>query len=272
MQLIWWKRFINSMFVQDIDHPIRCWRRCHPSFNWFWTLISVWIGVFRLGPSRTVSHFPLKPNGLINSNLISIKSNSTFKQAQQRQSGEGGLAALCGQSGPLLPTELSGRQRVVDVGRQRLRLRVGRTHLRLRMSSSAGLVHVSCSLLFCSDFYCPTRLHWLFLLGWKLSPVVFYHWLVLRNTTWLSFQANDWLVDHFQIRLINDWLTIISPWIQVLEMVTEVFGWCTAAKWNEPISNWYLNPRRFHRRCHVLGVTNEFNQCVWMMIGWWPVN
>ena len=25
-------------------------------------------------------------------------------------------------------------------------------------------------------------------LGWKLSPVVFYHWIRLRNATWLSFQ------------------------------------------------------------------------------------
>ena len=29
------------------------------------------------------------------------------------------------------------------------------------------------------------------LLGWKLIPVVFYHWLTLRNTTWLSFQPNS---------------------------------------------------------------------------------
>ena len=28
------------------------------------------------------------------------------------------------------------------------------------------------------------------LLDWKLSPVAFYHWIRLRNTTWLSFQAN----------------------------------------------------------------------------------
>ena len=28
------------------------------------------------------------------------------------------------------------------------------------------------------------------LLGWKLSPVVFYHQLTLRNTTRLSFQLN----------------------------------------------------------------------------------
>ena len=28
------------------------------------------------------------------------------------------------------------------------------------------------------------------ILGWKLSPVVLYHWLTLRNTTWLSFQPN----------------------------------------------------------------------------------
>ena len=32
----------------------------------------------------------------------------------------------------------------------------------------------------------------LLLLGWKLSPVAFYHWLMLQNTTWLSFQANSW--------------------------------------------------------------------------------
>ena len=32
---------------------------------------------------------------------------------------------------------------------------------------------------------------WPVLLGWKLSPVVFYHWLKLRNTTWLSFQPQD---------------------------------------------------------------------------------
>ena len=28
------------------------------------------------------------------------------------------------------------------------------------------------------------------LFGWKLSPVVFYHWFRLRNTTWLSLQPN----------------------------------------------------------------------------------
>ena len=30
-----------------------------------------------------------------------------------------------------------------------------------------------------------------YLLGWKLSPVVFYHWLTARNTTGLSFQPNN---------------------------------------------------------------------------------
>ena len=28
------------------------------------------------------------------------------------------------------------------------------------------------------------------ILGWKLSPVVFYRWITARNTTWLSFQPN----------------------------------------------------------------------------------
>ena len=32
---------------------------------------------------------------------------------------------------------------------------------------------------------------WSLLLGWKLSHVVFYRWLSLQNTTWLSFQPNS---------------------------------------------------------------------------------
>ena len=43
----------------------------------------------------------------------------------------------------------------------------------------------------------PMRAHYIrklerssHLLAWKLSPVVFYRLLALRNTTWLSFQAN----------------------------------------------------------------------------------
>ena len=35
------------------------------------------------------------------------------------------------------------------------------------------------------------------LLNWKLSPVVFYYWLALRNTTWLSFQPNTSLLFHY---------------------------------------------------------------------------
>ena len=49
--------------------------------------------------------------------------------------------------------------------------------------------------------------------SWKLSPVVFYRWLRLRNTTWLSFQPNtSWklssVVLYHWLRLRNTtWLS-----------------------------------------------------------------
>ena len=57
--------------------------------------------------------------------------------------------------------------------------------------------------------------HWR-ILGWKLSPVVFYHWLTLLNTTWLSFQPN-WklspVVFYHWFRLLNTtWLSFQPNW------------------------------------------------------------
>ena len=61
------------------------------------------------------------------------------------------------------------------------------------------------------------------ILGWKLSPVVLYRWLTLRNTTWLSFQPNSthWyrpelfvlLIDvFFQFHLRSSMKTLVRNW------------------------------------------------------------
>ena len=49
------------------------------------------------------------------------------------------------------------------------------------------------------------------ILGWKLSPVVLYRWLTLRNTTWLSFQPNSthWYRPELFVLLID--VFSISP-------------------------------------------------------------
>ena len=42
--------------------------------------------------------------------------------------------------------------------------------------------------------------------GWKLSPVVFYHYLTAQNTTWLSFQSDIYIITWFyNVHAVYQW-------------------------------------------------------------------
>ena len=91
-----------------------------------------------------------------------------------------------------------------------------------------------------------------FLLDWKLSPLVFYHWLRLQNTTRLSFQRN-WklspLVFYHWLRLRNTtWLSfqpdkrvINSPFLLVVCSILLLFN---ENSWTEVKVDGPLLPRR----------------------------